>query len=145
MRAGPFGKDQEYYKATNVVLAGPSCTMTNHNENIYRDPQVFRPKRWLEQPNDMMKHYMPFLVGRRNCVAQRLAMAELYTVLSALVRKLRSKIIIGVQFKFFTTEAGRVPSSSDALCVTHHMVAVARKNPALCFGHFVDWITQWES
>lgn len=71
----------------------------NHNENIYGDPQVFRPERWLEQP-DLMEYYMPFSAGRRNCVGQRLAMAELYTVLSVLVRE----VVKDGHLKFCTTQ-----------------------------------------
>lgn len=48
------------------------------------DAEVFRPSRWAEHPT---RTFLPFSTGKRNCVGQALALAEITWVLSRLCAK----------------------------------------------------------
>lgn len=47
------------------------------DENVWSDPEVFRPERWLEQPDAPMFTYG---LGYRMCAGSLLANRELYLV-----------------------------------------------------------------
>ena len=59
--------------------------VTLRRRNNIANGDCFQPERW--QPNDpdaalLAELFMPFSLGRRNCVGQNLAMLELKMVLS---------------------------------------------------------------
>jgi cytochrome P450 len=66
-------------KGSQVLF--PSLLLTRHG---VEDPEEFRPSRWREHPE---KSFLPFSTGRRNCVGQSLALAEITWVLSRLCAK----------------------------------------------------------
>jgi cytochrome P450 len=37
------------------------------NEDIFKDPKVFRPERWLENP-ELERYFVPFGKGSRQCL-----------------------------------------------------------------------------
>ncbi len=48
--------------------------MYHHDPNVFPDPEVFRPERWLvddEKFNDLQRYMMPFSKGSRMCVAMK--------------------------------------------------------------------------
>jgi cytochrome P450 len=60
------------------------------SELIGESPQDFRPQRWLEDGSlltkgPLVESVFPFSLGRRNCIGQALAKAELYTVVPMLI------------------------------------------------------------
>lgn len=60
-----------------------------YDPEIFKDPEEFKPERWLD-PDASTKldpYYVPFSRGPRSCVGQILAYAELYTVLAAVIRR----------------------------------------------------------
>lgn len=65
-----------------VVIS--SQILMNRNPNYYEDPDVFKPSRWKNPSTDTLASFMPFSLGRRNCVGQSLAKSELVHVLSSL-------------------------------------------------------------
>ena len=48
------------------------------------NPNVFDPSRWDNPSDDALKAFMPFSLGRKNCIGQSLAKAEIETVLASL-------------------------------------------------------------
>ena len=58
--------------------------LLNHNPDIFENPNIFDPSRWDNPSDDALKSLMPFSLGRKNCVGQSLAKAELETVLASL-------------------------------------------------------------
>jgi cytochrome P450 len=61
-----------------------SQILLNRNPKYYDDPDAFKPSRWIDPSDDALASFMPFSLGRRNCVGQSLAKAEIVNVLSSL-------------------------------------------------------------
>jgi cytochrome P450 len=66
-------------KGSHIMF--PSMILTRHD---VVDAEVFRPSRWTEHPT---RTFLPFSTGKRNCVGQALALAEITWVLSRLCAK----------------------------------------------------------
>lgn len=54
-----------------------SCDSDNVDENIWDEPEIFRPERWLERPENPI---FTFGTGGRMCVGMQLAYRELYVL-----------------------------------------------------------------
>ncbi|KAL3921394.1 MAG: hypothetical protein SGILL_002768 [Bacillariaceae sp.] len=89
----------------------PSLVMTRYE---VKDAEVFRPARWREHPD---KSFLLFSSGRRNCVGQSLALAEITWVLSRLCAKYDFKIM----------EEGTTEYRGVMKCVGTRMLAKAVK------------------
>ena len=50
------------------------------SEKHWDDPDTFKPERWLDDQNKIIKHeaFMPFSIGRRVCLGESLAKTELF-------------------------------------------------------------------
>ncbi|OAA36862.1 Cytochrome P450 [Metarhizium rileyi] len=70
-------------KGSIVFLNAWACNMDN---NVWHDPEVFRPERWFEQPDAPLFTYG---VGYRMCVGSLLANRELYLVYMRLLNSFR--------------------------------------------------------
>ena len=55
------------------------------------DGEVFRPQRFLDEAGDVKKdeHFIPFSVGKRQCLGETLAKTELFLFFTALVQQYR--------------------------------------------------------
>jgi cytochrome P450 len=54
--------------------------------DVFDRPDEWLPDRWINTTNEMKTSFMPFMVGRRSCPGQLLAMAETEVFLTRLVR-----------------------------------------------------------
>lgn len=67
---------------------GMTAYLVHRNEEIFANPQQFRPERWLGEDNKNLKNYLiPFSRGTRVCPGMNLARAELFSVLAAVFRE----------------------------------------------------------
>ncbi|KZL87489.1 cytochrome p450 [Colletotrichum incanum] len=48
------------------------------NEAVFTNSRSFEPERWLEPTEEMLRDYMPFGQGPRQCIARNLASSELF-------------------------------------------------------------------
>ncbi|GKT41121.1 cytochrome P450 monooxygenase yanH [Colletotrichum spaethianum] len=48
------------------------------NEHVFPDSRLFKPERWLEPTEEMLRDYIPFGLGPRQCIARNLASSELF-------------------------------------------------------------------
>ncbi len=62
----------------------PNAYLVHHDPEIYPDPYVFRPERFLEQPPGTYT-FIPFGGGRRRCIGASFAMLEMKLVTAALL------------------------------------------------------------
>lgn len=76
-----------------VVVSPMIC---HHDPTVYgADVEEFKPDRWLDGKDEELRarggicHYMPFLVGKRNCIGQNFAQNELLLTIATLVRRYR--------------------------------------------------------
>ena len=61
-----------------------------YHDECWGDGEVFRPERFLENGNFMTtrpKAFIPFGVGRRVCLGEKLAIADLFLVLVRFIQK----------------------------------------------------------
>jgi len=86
-------------KGSQIVV--PSLVLTRFD---VEDAEAFRPSRWRDHPD---KSFLLFSTGRRNCVGQSLALAEITWVLSRLCAK----------YEFDVVNEGTVEYSGTTKCV----------------------------
>jgi cytochrome P450 len=88
LRSTHNGKPVEYTVPPGTVLS-MSSTYIHNNSELFPDPDVFLPERWLDQhgkrKRDREKYLLHFSKGTRGCIGLNLATAELYMCLAALV------------------------------------------------------------
>lgn len=61
----------------------------NHREDVWTDPEVFRPDRFLDDSIRDPYSFVPFSAGPRNCIGQNFAMNEMKVALAKLVKRFR--------------------------------------------------------
>ncbi|KAG9407210.1 hypothetical protein AC1031_001910 [Aphanomyces cochlioides] len=84
-------------KGTIVLI--PTFRAMHRDPKYWSQPQDFLPERFLHGSDEFLRdlklrdgknhpfHYLPFSFGSKNCIGQRLAMAELQVVIATLVTK----------------------------------------------------------
>ena len=81
------------YKGLTIPPGHPVSMSLRHillNGAIFRDPDAFRPERWLKGDPDLERingFYVPFSRGTRNCIGINLAYAQVYIVLACVLRR----------------------------------------------------------
>ena len=93
----PLGLDR--LATSDIQLGGYTITkgttiMVNldsalRDVSAWGDPDVFRPDRFLDDKGSVVvkKDFLPFGIGKRNCLGEGLATMELFIFISALVQK----------------------------------------------------------
>ncbi|XP_045450914.1 farnesoate epoxidase-like [Melitaea cinxia] len=77
-------------KGTFILLA----IYDLHNGRHWKDPQIFRPERFLTKEGNLIQDewLMPFGCGRRRCIGEGLARSELFMFLTFLLQTFNLKI-----------------------------------------------------
>lgn len=68
--------------------------MTHHRADLYESPHEFRPERW-ESLSPSPYEYLPFGAGPRMCIGAALAMMELRTALSIILKRFHFQMKAG--------------------------------------------------
>ena len=86
-------------KGTTVMVNLDSAL---RDVSAWGDPDVFRPDRFLDDKGSVVakKDFLPFGIGKRNCLGEGLATMELFIFISALVQK----------FKFLPENEAELPT-----------------------------------
>ena len=66
-----------------------SCTPyeLHLDPSVFEDPLEFRPERWQNGTQNMIRDWVPFGLGTRQCIARNLATMELYCAVQRLVEE----------------------------------------------------------
>lgn len=66
----------------------PQISILMNDPQIFEEPHVFNPSRFLDAEHNVKRidEYLPFSIGRRQCLGESLARAELYLVFANLVK-----------------------------------------------------------
>jgi cytochrome P450 len=100
-------------KGSQVIF--PSLVLTRFD---VEDAESFRPSRWRDHPD---KSFLLFSTGRRNCVGQSLALAEITWVLSRLCAK----------FEFDVVDEGSVDYCGTMKCIGTRLKATPKQKKVL--------------
>ena len=86
-------------KGTTVMVNLDSAL---RDVSAWGDPDVFRPDRFIDDKGSVVvkKDFLPFGIGKRNCLGEGLATMELFIFISALVQK----------FEFLSENEAQLPS-----------------------------------
>lgn len=80
------GQTHHFPKGTIVSV---QMLTLHHNSVVFEDPYSFRPERWLDTPKEalqlMLRDFIPFGAGSRQCIARNLATLELTLAGEALI------------------------------------------------------------
>lgn len=70
-----------------VPVGIPTWTM-HRDPDVYPDPQVFRPERWIvdtdEEVQKLRSAYFPFSLGTRGCIGKNMALMSIYLIVARL-------------------------------------------------------------
>ncbi|KAG9501751.1 hypothetical protein J7337_007442 [Fusarium musae] len=87
----------------------------HHNEDIYPEPYVFKPERWLnlEERKRMEPFFIPFSAGARGCIGRNISYLEQQIVLATLVHRyefaMPTKDFTVDRFEAFNLIMGKLP------------------------------------
>jgi cytochrome P450 len=81
----PFTVGSRTYEAGTVL--SPCIYLTHHREDLYPDPDAFRPDRFLAR-SYASHEYLPFGGGARRCIGMGLALMEMGIVLTVFAQRL---------------------------------------------------------
>lgn len=93
------------------IPVGMSAYLMHSNPKVYDQPEESIPERWLETnvSQAMLKSFVPFSKGSRQCLGVNLAMAEMSLVLAVLYRP------GGPEFELYETDESDVKHVHDFL------------------------------
>jgi cytochrome P450 len=101
MRILPASSYSQRFTAAPVELGGMQLSqgtvvifsqyMTHHRADLYERPDEFRPERW-QSINPSPYAYLPFGAGPRMCIGAPLAMVEIRTALTMILRRFAFQI-----------------------------------------------------
>ena len=78
------------FHGTEIPVGTPinmSTVLMHDNSDIFPEPSVFRPERWLQGDHQKLQKYLvTFSKGTRMCVGMNLAYAEMYLTLASVFR-----------------------------------------------------------
>lgn len=101
-----------------IIPAGTTVTMSSvlihDNPDIYPEPSVFNPDRWLAEDSQkhLHRYLVPFGKGTRMCAGMNLAYAEIYLALASVFRRFDFEMVdvvrerdIDITHDFFNTSS----------------------------------------
>lgn len=99
LRSRPVAKEIPRLLAQDAVIdgwalpagtgIGLAITVLHHDPSAYREPQEFRPERFLDGEDPGGQAWLPFGGGVRRCPGANLAMLEMRVVLTTILRSVR--------------------------------------------------------
>jgi cytochrome P450 len=91
--------DGEYFPEGIVV--GTAAWADGHNEEVYGDPDIFRPERWIpsegnpaEDVSRIKSAFHPFSLGPFNCAGTNFALQELMLMVAKTVHRLDFRLAL---------------------------------------------------
>ncbi|EGR33766.1 hypothetical protein IMG5_039040, partial [Ichthyophthirius multifiliis] len=81
---------KDHYLDNIFIYKGTSLNILSHaihrNPIYYKDPHVFNPQRWIDQPNNIPFTFNSFSSGQRNCVGQHMAQMEARIIVNYFIK-----------------------------------------------------------
>uniref|UniRef100_A0A1I7VX64 Cytochrome P450 2J6 n=1 Tax=Loa loa TaxID=7209 RepID=A0A1I7VX64_LOALO len=92
--AEDFVMGKYYYPAGTLCI--PQISIAMNDPTNFEKPKEFRPERFLEDDGFTLKKYdafFPFSIGKRQCLGESLAKAELFLIYANLMRHFRFRTV----------------------------------------------------
>lgn len=134
----------EHYPAGTIV--GNAGWATSYDRAVYRDPEVFRPERWIvdeaagntqAEVSRIRANFHPFSSGPGNCVGKNLALTNIMLTLARTLHRLDVRRAPGSTLGQGTPERGWGASDGRQFQLTDAFIAL-RDGPELQFRKRVD-------
>lgn len=113
---GPTGQQGAAGTTAYTIPAGTpvgmSCPLVHMNDDLFPQPECFRPERWIDAPPGLGGYILAFSKGSRQCIGINLAYAELYCGIAAVVRQ------FGHRLELFDTDLSDVGMLHDLFVPT---------------------------
>ena len=93
---------REFHIPKGAILFMPQM-IPNYDPMVYTEPDRFQPERWENATEEMKQSMLMFSLGKRNCIGQSLAMAELQTVIPKLLTKFKFELETEGELDYFLT------------------------------------------
>mmetsp|Transcript_21246 Transcript_21246/g.29784 ORF Transcript_21246/g.29784 Transcript_21246/m.29784 type:complete len:480 (-) Transcript_21246:151-1590(-) len=95
-------------KGSSVLIPkGSRCMLVNNlmfrSADCFEEPHTFKPQRWENPSKLALDAFLPFGLGRRNCVGQALAKVEVKKVIVMLLSKYKFTVFDEGVTEFFIT------------------------------------------
>ena len=100
----------------NTLLA-PCIYLTHHREDLYPEPKLFKPERFLERQYSTYE-YLPFGGGNRRCIGVALALFEMKLVLATILSRSQLQLVENSQVKPMRRGVTLAPSGGKWLVAT---------------------------
>uniref|UniRef100_A0A1I8A110 Cytochrome P450 n=1 Tax=Steinernema glaseri TaxID=37863 RepID=A0A1I8A110_9BILA len=96
------------FPANTLVI--PQISIVMNDPKNFANPEVFNPDRFLDAEGNVQKseNFMPFSIGKRQCLGESLAKAELFLIFSNIMRN----------FDFHVEDEARPPPPKRVLGLT---------------------------
>ncbi|KAK6020710.1 hypothetical protein OSTOST_13633, partial [Ostertagia ostertagi] len=77
------------YHFPRKTLVIPQISILMNDERVFPEPKTFRPERFLTDDGKLRRidEFLPFSVGKRQCLGESLARAELFLIFSNLLKR----------------------------------------------------------
>lgn len=108
-------------KNVNVI---PQISVLAIDENVFPQPEQFRPERFLESDGktpSKIEQFAPFSLGKRQCLGEGLARAELFLIFVYLMQRFNFAVPPG------TKEPSAVPALGFTSAPQPHQCLVIRR------------------
>jgi cytochrome P450 len=80
------------YEIPAGAMVSPSIYLTHRRPDLYPEPEVFRPERFLGKKTDPYT-YFPFGGGPRRCLGAAFAMQEMKVVVGTVLHRRRLRLV----------------------------------------------------
>ena len=94
----------------------PNIWAIHMDKEAWGDPEVFRPERFLKEDGTMgprISSWLPFSTGRRVCVGEAVAKAELHLTLATFVQRYNFSPPPGVKLTVEPKDIGQLMLPED--------------------------------
>jgi cytochrome P450 len=97
-----------------------SALAIQRNEDVFEDPDTFKPERWFENKELEKGEYFPFLFGKRQCIGKEFALMEMRIVVTKIAQKFNVELV--EQLDSHTYTISYRPGSAIKIFVTDKLI-----------------------
>lgn len=126
------------------AMAIGSILARHHDPEVWRNPRVFDPSRWIspgfKKPNAF--DFMPFGQGPRRCVGAGFATAELKEAIAGIVKEFRVDVVDGKKYNYVARALVIEPHKKNMLTFTSRKTMgkhVPKNYPLGNIRHILDY------